>query len=392
MIMRCSKFIVALALTALALAGCPKRGGGGIDVDAIQSHVDNIDKNLRAMHAALKSRNLDSAEEHYQDAVELMEDHGDQLGAYPEISDLKQELADAGSDLCYGFVDISLQLFFDSVRAKNPEAAAGRLARAQKEFERCRDRIAGRDDFVALKMNLESAPRVLADLHKKLAEEALAGKIKQVADKIVPVVRELSGLLAKLGKNPNQKALAVEIDKRINEARAALSAEKQFNELREWQQFAAKISGELQAADSKRASLVRRGKILWAVSTLLPTASKSATEALATRDAQQRLEKIKKAASGYRQCEEIVLEALGQEPGLSRFKFKWRGSRKSVAWLKSHCRANRKIDERLLRKLGGHPAKKPAATKKADSDKTKPAKKKHVKKKHKRHRGRIRRW
>jgi hypothetical protein len=393
--MRCSVLIPVVCMFALALGGCPKRGGGEIDVDAIQSHVDSIEKNVRAMHTALKSKNLDAAEEHYRDAVELMEDKGDQLGAYPEVADLKQELSEAGSDLCYGFVDICLQAFFDAVRAEDPEAAATRLSRAQKEFKRCRDKIASRDDFVAIKMNLESSPRVLADLHSKLERDVLAGKVKKVTDEIEPRVVALAGFLAKLEKNPNQRELAQEIDRHIKDVRAMLEAEKGFVDIPDWQKFAARINGELQAAESKRASLVRRGKVLWAVKTLLPASSKSATEALATRDPKQRMQKIQKAADGYRQCEEMVLEVLGQEPSLSRFKFKWRGGSKTVAWLKSHCKANRKIDERLLKKLGGTTKKlskkkpsKPKPEKKSSSvvKKTKPVKKK------KRHKGRIRRW
>jgi len=389
--MRCSKLIPVVCLSALALGGCPKRGSGEIDVDAIQSHVDSIEKNVQAMRGALKKKNLDAAEEHYRDAVELMEDEGDQLGAYPEISDLKAELSEAGADLCYGFVDISLQAYFDAVRAEDPETAASRLMRAQKEFKRCRDKIAARDDFVAVKMNLESAPRALSDLRKKLARDALALGVKQVADGIEPQVAALAGMLTKLEKNPNQKDLALEIDRRVNEARVALAAEKRFVDLPVWQEFAARMNGELQAADGRRATLVRRGKVLWAVTVLLPAASRSATEALVTRDTKQRLHKIEKAADGYRQCEQMVLEVLGQEPSLSRFKFNWRGGRKTVAWLKSHCRANRKIDERLLLKLGVTPKK--LIKTKPENKKPPTAKKLKANKKRKKHRqGRIRRW
>ena len=148
------------------------------------------------------------------------------------------------------------------------------------------------------------------------------------------------------------------------------------------------ITGELQELDNQRAGLVRRGKILWTVKDVLPKASKSATMAVTTRNRAEALKKVEAAYKGYLQCEEMMEAALKEEKGLAKFTFLWLGAKKNAAWLRTHCKANRRITERMVTRLSG---KKPP--KKKEVKETKETKQPTKKKKKKRQRtGRIRRW
>jgi len=389
--------ILAFFLTAAVfLAGCPKRGTGEIDVDEIQSHVDTIDRHLKAMKVALKASDLDEAEDRYEEAVEVMEEESDQLSAYPEVEEVKSRLDEAGAALCFGFVDITLKSFFQAVRAKEADRAADRLSAAKAEFKRCRDKICGRDDFIALKMNLESAPQALIDLKKEIAKAALVEKVDAVNKELEPRLAAVEKQLVKLQEDPNQKDLAVKLDREIKAVRSMLEAPSGLEGIEEWIAFKAKTAGRLAELDSKRDGLVRRGKVLWTVSSLLPRASKVATQAVTAKNRAQAREKVRQALSAYTQCLEMVTKALSKEPALAKFKFKWRGGRKNVAWLKSHCRANRRITGRMLKKLGGKAPSEASASGKKKSpvkkDKKSVEKKKKRRKKVRRRRGRIRRW
>ena len=111
---------IALLLPALlCLSGCPKRDTGEINVDQIQKVVDGVEDHLRGMRVALKSKKLDEAEDHYEEAQELMQDNQAQLSAYPEVGLLRERVQEADSDLCYGFANITLAKFFDAIREKS---------------------------------------------------------------------------------------------------------------------------------------------------------------------------------------------------------------------------------------------------------------------------------
>jgi hypothetical protein len=381
--MRGIYFSSAVCLFAIQLIGCPKRGSGEIDVDEIQSHVDAVEKHLKGMRVALKAKDLEEAEDQYEEAVEVLEDEAAQLAAYPEIHEIEARVDEAGSDLCYGFVNITLERFFIAIREKKVEESRSRLARANEELKRCQEKIQGREDYFALKMNIDSAPKVLDELEQELARGVLVERVRSIEAEISPRLQSIRADLLKLRKNPNQKELSIE-------------ERRELADLPEWVAFAAKITGELEELAKKRAGLVRRGKILWTVRELLPRASRETTQAVAAKNRALALTRVQEAVTIYRQCEQLVTDFLKQEPDLARFKFRWRGSKKTVAWLQTHCRANLKITRRMAAKLGGKvkikiKKAKPAAPKPVEKKPEAPKKKKKKKKKTKR-RGRIRRW
>lgn len=391
-----ARWIALLLPALLCLSGCPKRDTGEINVDQIQKVVDAVEDHLRGMRVALKSKKLDEAEDHYEEAQELMQDNQAQLGAYPEVGLLKERVEEADGDLCYGFANITLAAFFDAIREKSIPDARSRLKRAKKEFERCKSKIEGRDDFMALKMNLDTAPQSLKDLEKELLREVWLKEIASIKKECGEKLKSIRGKLARMQKQPNQKELALEIDREIKSVRESISGDKEFSADPEWLAVAGTITGELQELDNQRTSLVRRGKILWTVKEVLPKAAKSATMAVTTRNRAEALKKVEAAYKGYRQCEELLDEALKTDKDLAKFTFLWRGARKNARWLRSHCKANRRITERMVGKLSGkRPPRKKEVKEvkevKETKETAKPPKKKRKKKK-KRRKGRIRRW
>jgi hypothetical protein len=347
------RWIILFLPVLLCLSGCPKRDTGEINVDQIQNVVDAVEDHLRGMRVALKSKKLGEAEDHYEEAQELMQDNQTQLSAYPEVGLLKERVQEADGDLCYGFANITLGEFFDAIREKNIPDARSRLKRAKKEFERCKSKIENRDDFMALQMNLDTAPQSLKDLEKELLRDVWLKEIASIKKESGEKLKSIRGNLARLKKQPNQKELAVEISRDIKSVRESISGDREFSADPEWLAVAGTITGELQELDNQRASLVRRGKILWTVKVLLPKASKSATMAVTTRNRAEALKKVETAYKGYTQCEELLNEVLKEDKDLGKFTFLWRGARKNARWLRSHCKANRRITERMVTKLTG---------------------------------------
>jgi hypothetical protein len=392
------RWILVLLIPLFCLSGCPKRDTGEINVDQIQKTVDSIEDHLKAMRVALKAKKLGDAADHYEEAAETLKDNQTQLTAYPEVGLLREKIGEAESDLCYGFVSITLAEFFDAIREKSISDARPRLKRAKKELERCKSKIESRDDFVALQMNLETAPQSLKDLEKELLRETWLKQIAEIKKRAEAKLQAVRGKLARLEKRPNQKELALEIDRDLKSVRESVSGEKEFSADPEWLSVAGTITGEVQELDNRRASLVRRGKILWTVKEVLPRASKSATLAVTTRNRAEALKKVESAYKGYLQCEELLDNSLKAEKELAGFTFQWRGARKNARWLRSHCKANRRITERMVRKLSGRAPPKRIEKKevkeveevKETKETPKPPKKK--KKKKRKRKGRIRRW
>jgi hypothetical protein len=385
------RWIILFLPALLCLSGCPKRDTGEINVDRIQNVVDSIEDNLKSMRSALKAKNLAKAEDHYEEASEAMEDNQAQLSAYPEVGLLKERVQEAESDLCYGFASISLAQFFDQIRGKSVGGARSKLKVAKREFERCKPKIESRDDFMALQMNLETAPQSLKDLEKELLRDVWLKEIASIKKESGEKLKAVRGKLARLKMQPNQKKLAMEISRDLKSVRESVSGDKEFSEDPEWLAVAGTITGELQELDNQRVALVRRGKILWTVKEVLPKASKSATMAVTTRNRAEALKKVEAAYKGYLKCEELLNEALKAEKDLGKFTFLWRGARKNARWLRSHCKANRRITERMVTKLSGKkpPKKKEVKEIKETKETPKPPKKKKKKRKRK---GRIRRW
>lgn len=402
--MRIPGWTLVVGLLAVSLAGCPKRDTGTIDVDAIQRRVDTIEGHMKGMRQAIANDDLDEAEDRYQEAAEEYSDNRNQLAAYPEISLLTEQLEEAAISLCYAFVDVNLKRFFHAVRAKEVDTASEQLEKSQEEFKRCRPKIESRDDFMALRMNLESAPRSLAALKKELARQQRLMRIKAVKQELAPRLEAIERKVAGLEANPNQRTLAREVDAAIKSLKADLDT-NDFGEDPDWAAVAGRFHGVLGELDRRRAACVRRGKILWTVENLLPKASKKATMAVTTRDKKTRLEMVENAHQSFSQCEQLLGEALQQEPALAKFDFAWRGSKRTAAWLRKHCTVNRRITARMIARLSGKKPPPPAGGKpgaKKSSDETTRAGKTgdedaaeqstRKKKRRRRRRGRIRRW
>ena len=126
------RWIPVLLLLLGCLPGCPKRDTGEINVDEVQRTVDSVEDHLKGMRVALKAKKLSKAEDHYEDAAEIMEDNTSQLTAYPELGLLKEKVHEAESDLCYGFATITLSEFFDAIRAKSIGGSRSKLKKAKK--------------------------------------------------------------------------------------------------------------------------------------------------------------------------------------------------------------------------------------------------------------------
>jgi hypothetical protein len=299
------------------------------------------------MQAALRGKSLDRAQKHHQSAVKILEDNRDQLAAHPEIDLFEKRVEKAGAVLCYEFVNIPLAAFFDDVRGKDIGAARSRLKAARKEFERCQDRILGLDDFVALKMNLDSAPQVLVGLEGELGKVALAEKMHAFKRDLDEQILSIQRKIGKLEKQANQKELALDVFRQIRAVKQNMENRNEFTELPEWATITADAKASLRKLDVRRASLVRRGKVLWLVKNLMPDATKKAFQAVAVRKNSSALKAFQKALRGFKECDDMVGGLLEQEPGLARFSFQMEGRKKTVAWLKDHCMTSRVISDWL---------------------------------------------
>jgi len=345
------------------LSGCPKRDTGEIDVDSIQGQVDAVGDHLKSMRLALKKKDLDEAEEQYEEAAEIMKDNRAALEAYPEIGLVKDRMREGDSDLCYGFVSINLSFFFRAIKNRDPEEAGDKLELSNKELKRCLKKIGERDDFLALKMNLESAPQALADLVKQLEIEDRLRRIREFREDQASDIRSIREDMASLEKRPNQRKKAQNVDGDIKDIRASLKGKKDFEKAKKWRAYVKATLKLLDKLEFRREALVRRGILHWLVEDSLPEASKLASEGFNAKKRDDALKPTKKAYQGFAQCEQLVAQVIREEPALIRYVLPWKGAKKTVRWLKQHCATSRRLAGQMLSKLTGRkvlPPKLPA--------------------------------
>lgn len=365
-------------LGCLALAGllsvtvaCSRRGTGDLNVDEVQAQANSVEKQLRAMRTALRAKDIQAAEERHAEARETLQEHRASLAAYPEAAELEAAVTEAGRSLCYHAVSLTLEGVFERVRAKELDEARARLERARAEHDRCEGQIRDREDYLPLKMNLDTAPQALVELERELARPALLARMSQVLQGLEQKKAVLQAKLAALEKQPNQRELAIELDAQLKTLRQELSQSGDFTGEPEWLQAAAALSGSLDELDRKRAALVRRGKLLLVAGDELVAADRVSVQAVTAKDKQAARKMLAGALATYRQGLGIVEGLLAEEPGLARYPIRYKGGKRNGAWLKGHLAKSARTVERMLARLSGQKAPPPAKPKPSPKPKKK---------------------
>ncbi len=336
---------------AAVVVGCAHGSGGELDVDAVQAQANEIEGHLRQMREALDRGEVYEAAEALEAAGETLQEHRETLAAYPEEEELVAAVERAGGTLCYRRVGLRLKAFFAAVRAADIELARERLQRARAVHAECRDRIAGRQDYMPLKMNLDSAPQVIEELEHKLARPALLERIARAKAPLQKRRREIARQLAELEKNPKQRELAVALDAGLKALERDLAAQPDFGGDPAWTGFAASLAGELDAWQQRRAELVRRGKLLTLVEDELPAVDAALQKARGQKDAAVVQRLLREARERLRTSRKLLAGLLTEERELARFRFSYRKRQRNAAWLRRHLARRLRIVERSLQQL-----------------------------------------
>lgn len=378
-----TRCVLACCLTTLAVwaSGCPHRADGEIDVDAVQGYANQVEGHLRAMRDALKARDLERATDEHEEARETLADNRAALAAYPELSELEEAVERASRTLCYHAASFALQTFFELVRAKDLEAAREQLAVARREHDRCKGQIDDRQDYMPLKMNLDSAPQSLVDLERELARPALLERIGEAKAALDALKQAVQEKLTRLAAAPSQRDLAVSIDADLKAIKQQLDAQPDFGGEQVWQVYAAGLAGEIASLHQRRAALVRRGKIRLIIDERLPAGRRLTAQAAKAKDKAAAAKMLAEAKGLYAESRRILVELIKVEPGLAKEAFPVGKQKRTGKWLLRHLARSVASVERLEKNLG---RKRPAARKQPSKSK-KP-------KKRKRSRRRVRRW
>ncbi|NMB73880.1 MAG: hypothetical protein GYA21_01970 [Myxococcales bacterium] len=376
-------------LLAAGGAGCPKRYSGDIDVDEVQGCVGRIESHLRAMRAELKKKDLERAAKEYAEGRETFDDNRALLSAYPELGELSASLEEAASLLCYESVSILLERFFETVRAREPREAERRLEEAQAQFGRCQPMLEKRDDFTALKVNLDTAPQALSELRHLLERPARLERIQAVRQEIEPHRSGLAKQLQTLEAKPRDVAARADAEKGLAALKEALAVQGDFRDEPEWKALSEEVAREQAAAAERLAKTARRGRVLELTEEALPMAVRQASLATTQRDPAQASRLIAPVVETYRRCQETLEQALREEPALAKYVVPLQGQKHAVDWLARHCASEAKRAEKLLQRLTGKKAPPPAPKVEAEEPPTKPKPEKPAPKGKKR---RVRRW
>ncbi|MBW2700774.1 MAG: hypothetical protein JRF33_08115 [Deltaproteobacteria bacterium] len=386
--------IVSLLLGLLSACGPVNKN---LTVDQIQGVVNSVERNLRHMRKALKEKESEKAAEHYDKAKNLMVEFKDALAGYPERGELEQQVEEGVGDLCYGQVSLVLRAYFVAIRAKARDEAKEQLDLSRAEFERCQPVIRERDDFMALKMNMDSAPESLVDLDKDLFRPKRLGQIKQVIAGLKGDLAKLRVTMKTLEASPDQPTVAAQIDADIGHLGESIKLKKAYEDEELWTGFAAATQGELTEMGSRRKQLVRRGQLLVTLRDV-QMADVVLKAAPMEMDRSKAASNVSKARKTYAACATLVGELLGQEKALGKYVIKVKASKRKPAWLKKHCKRSVRLAEKLHAKLLGKKVpplkveKKVRKVEKKSVDKATEKKKKKKKKKKKRRRRDVQRW
>lgn len=345
-----SKYFLFLAVSLITLVcqGCVKRQSGKIDVDLVQTQVDAIETHLRDMKTALRKKDIDDAQDQYDEAVEIMEDYKLQLAAYPEVGLLKQRVIKARSDLCYGSVNIRLESFFDAIRRSDSDQARSSLGRSQEEFKRCSELIKKRDDFIALKMNIESAPQALRDVRFRAEKADQLKEIKIIKEEIANDLAAMREKQKNFIKQPSKSKLVYELRKEIQLVRDRLKKYKEYEIIPDWTSFVKETSLELLRLNKETSNTFRRGKIERLVAEIIPQADLLVSNSKKTHDKKKALNLLIHATKNYRICQDVFDDLVGKDPLIVKHRFVFRSRKKSVAWLKRYCDRELRVTEKII--------------------------------------------
>ncbi len=389
--------LVSFFLSLLSACGPVKKN---LTVDQIQGVVNSVERNLRHMRKALKEKESEKAAEHYDKAKNLMTEFKDALDGYPERGDLEQQVEEGAGDLCYGQVSLVLRAYFVAIRTKARDEAKEKLDLSRSEFERCQPIIRERDDFMALKMNMDSAPESLVDLDKALFRPKRLGQIKQVIAGLKGDLAKLRVAMKTLEASPNQPTVAAQVDADIGRLGESIKLKKAYEDEELWTGFAAATQGELNEMSSRREQLVRRGRLLVTLRDV-QMADVVLRAAPMEMDRSKAASNVSKAKETYAACAALVGELLGQEKALGKYVIKVKASKRRPAWLKKHCKRSVRLAEKLQAKLLGKKVPRSKVEKKVRKAEKKPVdktiekkkkKKKKKKKTKKRRRRDVQRW
>jgi hypothetical protein len=331
----------ALVLATVHLAACGHGDSGRIDVDRIQSHANAVEQQLREMRAALRARDLERARTAHRNAEEVMREQREALSAHPELGELEQSLREGGEGLCYAGVDIALERFFQAVRDQQGSEARARLAEAGAEHARCLPLIQAREDYLPLKLNLDSAPQALEALERELARPGLGARLKAALESARARLGEVDGRLARLEAEPLNRDLAAELHGELQDLGRTLALPGDLAGEPEWQAAAPDLVAAARTRTERLDALVRRGKLRWLAERDLPESARlgQAAAAAAKAKAQPEVRAHLQAALGLLEgCQRTVAEVLGEEPGLARSAWSVDGKRRTPAWLQGHCK------------------------------------------------------
>jgi len=375
---RIGLFMLLAALASL-LSGCPHRTDGDIDVDAVQGYANLVEGHLRAMRDALESRDLERATDAHEEARETLAENREALAAYPELSDLEAAVERASRTLCYHAASFALQGYYEKIREKALEAARDQLEVARREHDRCQGQIADRQDYMPLKMNLDTAPQALAKLEQEIARPALLARIAEAKQGLEQSKAAIRAKLEKLASEPNQRDLAVGIDSDLNALQQQFDGQPDFGGEKVWTLYAASLAGEIASMHQRRVALVRRGKIRMILDERLPGARQATAQASKAKNKAAARDLLGQARTIYQQSKEALAVLLKEEPGLAKETFALGKNKRTGRWLLLHLNRSIASVDRLEKNLGRKGAVK------QKPPKYKPPKKKKT-------RRRVRRW
>jgi len=350
--MRTKPWIIAVAVLGwIWVASCAHRTGAGIDVDAIQGVVDAIQGDLDRMQAALENKDLPGARARYLAARRLFDERRAQLVAYPEVGEVERVIGEAEKTLCLEHVNIPLGSYFQSIRDKNARAARRQLQAARRAFGRCEEILRDSDAFIALKMNLDTAPDELEKLEREIESVALKDRVQAAGRRVAARLQDIRREIDQLRAQPDRKELARTIAGHLDLVRTKIHEQPDLADNPAWRRLSAKMLASVEKLEAERAALVRRGKLLWTVDHVLRPAVEVAFEAVSEDDNPDALEAFRRARRGFSACEDAVASLVAEEPGLWRYAFTFDNRTRSVGWLYAHCAFSRRIAAALDRIL-----------------------------------------
>ncbi len=342
--------------------GCAPRKSGDIDVDSVQGQVDAIDSHLSRMREALEKKDIGQAREELESAQEMLAENSDDLAAYPEAGELKDRVRRASVTLCAGEVEYRLSEYFAAIRARDTEGARKKLGAVTESWKGCSASVGQAGEMLALKASVEAAPTEITRLEQSLADERATAEVAEVERALSGRMDALEAGLAGAEKTPPSAEQLAMLQSTGRELQASFEQEAaRLKANSRWPDASGRLGGRMGTLTGRFAALSRRSRISSLAKDDVVRAEQLSQAAIIQRDVTQARQTVAEANRIYQACLEQVTALLAEEPALGKFRFTWKGMKRTVGWLKSHCQANAKITGRMLEKLGQKPAVKPSA-------------------------------